>query len=118
MISGTMAGCAAWLLATGGPIAPSTVPAAAWPALIAFGACSAVAIQAFYAGVKRIGGARASLISTVEPVYTIAIATAILGEVLTPVQLAGGALVIAGVLLAESGAGRPRRRPSTTPAAG
>jgi drug/metabolite transporter (DMT)-like permease len=88
------------------------VPVDAWPALLAFGAASAIAIQAFYGGVRRIGGARASLISTVEPVYTIAIATLLFGEVLTPVQLLGGALVIAGVLLAESGRGNETARPS------
>ena len=38
-----------------------------------------------------------------EPIYTIAIATLLFGEVLAPVQLLGGAFVVGGVLLAETG---------------
>jgi drug/metabolite transporter (DMT)-like permease len=64
---------------------------------------TAIAIQTFYAGVKRVGGARASLISTVEPVYTVALAMILFGESLTPMQIVGGALVIFAVILAETG---------------
>jgi len=113
MITGTAAGCLAWLVASGQGASPMDVPSGAWPALVAFGTASAIAIHTFYAGVRRIGGARASLISTVEPVYTIAIATVLFGEILAPVQLLGGALVITGVILAESG-GSGRRRRATT----
>jgi drug/metabolite transporter (DMT)-like permease len=111
MITATAAGFGVLLLATGRSVVPASVPEPAWPALIAFGAFSAIAIQAFYGGVRRIGGARASLLSTVEPIYTIAIATLLFGEYLAPVQLVGGALVIGGVLLAETGSGRGRARP-------
>jgi drug/metabolite transporter (DMT)-like permease len=99
------------LVAAGGSAAPGAVPGAAWPGLIGFGIVStALAIQLFYAGIARVGGARAALISTVEPVYTITLATILFGEILTPVQLAGGLLVIGGVVLAESGtAGEPTR---------
>ena len=38
-----------------------------------------------------------------EPVYTITLASILLGETLTGIQLVGGALVIIGVLLAETG---------------
>jgi drug/metabolite transporter (DMT)-like permease len=110
MTSATAAGFALLVLVTGGSLAPSDVPSGAWPALVAFGSCSALAVQAFYAGVRRIGGARASLLSTVEPVYTITLATLLFGETLTTVQLVGGALVIGGVILAETGT---RRRDET-----
>ena len=110
MITATAAGCAAFLLLTGKSIAPASVPGEAWPALIVFGAASAIAIQAFYGGTRRIGGARASLISTVEPIYTIAIATLLFGEVLAPVQLLGGAFVVGGVLLAETGRGQGKAK--------
>ena len=111
IISGTAAAAFAALALTGQPFSPVDVPGEAWPALVAFGTASAIAIQTFYGGVRRIGGARASLISTVEPVYTIMIATLVFGEVLAPVQLLGGVLVIAGVLLAESGRGNAKARP-------
>jgi len=54
-----------------------------------------------------VGAAQASLISTVEPLWTIAAAALLFGERLQPVQLAGGALILAGVLLSQT---RGRRR--------
>ena len=79
MITATAGGFGVLVLLTGGSVAPAPCRADAWPALVAFGAFSAIAIQAFYGGVRRIGGARASLLSTVEPIYTIALATLLLG---------------------------------------
>ena len=89
---------------TGAPISPASMPADAWLPIIGLSTiATAVAIQTFYAGVKRVGGARASLISTVEPVYTIVLAMLLFGEHLEPVQVLGGALVLAAVILAETG---------------
>jgi len=106
-------------LATGSSLWPSDVPSEAWLPLLGLGViATAVAIQTFYAGVKRVGGARASLISTVEPVYTILLAMILFGESLEPVQVVGGVLVLAAVLLAETG--RPAsadQQPLPTPAA-
>jgi drug/metabolite transporter (DMT)-like permease len=103
------AGTYALLASTfGAPISPAGVPAGLWPTLLAFGlVATALAIQTFYAGVRRIGAARASIVSTVEPVYTIALAVILFGETLAPVQILGGALVIAAVILAESGRPEP-----------
>lgn len=92
------------LLASGGSLSPAAVPASVWPAVLALGlVATAIAIQTFYAGVKRVGGARASLISTVEPVYTVVLAMILFGERLTPMQIVGGALVLFAVILAETG---------------
>lgn len=92
------------MLATGRSISPADIPSGAWFGLVGVAILStAVAVQAFYAGARRIGAARASLISTVEPIYTIVLASILFHESLGPVQLLGGALIIAGVLLAESG---------------
>jgi drug/metabolite transporter (DMT)-like permease len=57
-----------------------------------------VAILAFFAGLKRVGPATASIASTLEPVVTVALAWLILGESLAPVQIAGGALVLASAI--------------------
>jgi drug/metabolite transporter (DMT)-like permease len=54
-----------------------------------------VAILAFFAGLKRVGPATASIVSTLEPVVTVALAWALLGESLAPMQVVGGALVLA-----------------------
>jgi drug/metabolite transporter (DMT)-like permease len=97
---------AAWwiaALATGRPVMPAQIPTETWWALFALGlVATALALQTFYAGARRIGAAQASLVSTVEPVYTIALAALLFGETLTPVQLAGGALVIIGVLISQT----------------
>jgi drug/metabolite transporter (DMT)-like permease len=121
MTTATAAVFAVLAIATGGSVAPADVAAEAWVPLLAIGLVStAFAIQAFYAGVRRIGGARAALVSTIEPVYTIAMAMLLFGEQLTPVQLAGGALVIGAVVLAESGqvARRPEAAATETRGAG
>lgn len=103
MMVATAVGFWSLAVATGRPVLPWAIPAAAWPGIVGIGVVSTfVAIQAFYAGTKRIGAAQASLISTFEPVWTIALASTLFGETLGPVQLVGGALVIGGVLLAQS----------------
>lgn len=97
------------VLVTGGSVSPADVPGGAWLPLLAIGlVAGAIAMAAFYAGVRRIGGARAALISTVEPVYTIFMAMLLFGERLTGVQIVGGALVIGAVILAETGRREPR----------
>jgi drug/metabolite transporter (DMT)-like permease len=75
-----------------------------WAAIAAIAVVSTViAILAFFAGLKRVGPAVASIVSTLEPVVTVALAWLILGETLTLAQLAGGALVLAcAALLARS----------------
>lgn len=104
MTASTAAVFALLVLATGGSVSPLDVPAAAWPPLLAIGlVAGAVAMAAFYAGVRRIGGARAALVSTVEPVYTIVMAMLLFGERLAPIQVLGGSLVIGAVILAETG---------------
>ena len=98
-------------LIVGRPVLPSEIPGGAWPGLIGVGAVSTfIAIQTFYGGAQRVGAARASLISTVEPVYTIALAAVLLGESLAPLQLVGGALILIGVLIAQATPGAMRNR--------
>ena len=64
-----------------------------------------IAIQGFYAGARRIGAAQAALVSTVEPIWTISLAAILFGQVLGPMQLLGGALIIIGVIVAQTPAG-------------
>jgi drug/metabolite transporter (DMT)-like permease len=70
--------------------------ASGWAAVIAIGlACTVLPILAFFAGLKRVGPSRASILSTLEPVVTVALAWMALDEALSFAQLAGGALVLA-----------------------
>jgi drug/metabolite transporter (DMT)-like permease len=90
-------------LGTGRPVLPSQVPVEAWPGMLGVGVVStAVAVQTFYAGARRIGAAQASLVSTIEPVWTISLAALLLGQSLTPMQLVGAVLVITGVVIAQT----------------
>ncbi len=93
-------------LSSGRPVLPGAVPSEAWFGLAGVGVLSTfVAIQTFYAGAQRIGAAQAALTSTVEPIWTIVLAAILFGIALTPVQLAGGALILVGVLIAQTGPG-------------
>ena len=101
----TATATAFWLvgMGLGRPILPGQIPAAAWGGILGVGAVSTfIAIQAFYAGAHRIGAARASLVSTVEPVWTIVLAGILFGERLTPLQLVGGAMILVGVVIAQT----------------
>ena len=60
-----------------------------------------IAISLFLAGLPRIGAARSSLLSTWEPVVTVVLAAALLGDRLSAVQLLGGVLVIAAVIVVQ-----------------
>ena len=60
-----------------------------------------IAISLFLASLPRIGAARASLLSTVEPVVTVLLAAALLGDRLSAVQLVGGALVLLAVVMVQ-----------------
>jgi drug/metabolite transporter (DMT)-like permease len=81
-----------------------------WLAAIAV-VSTVAAVSLFFAGLKRVGPSTASILSTAEPVTTVALAFLAFGEALSPVQLGGGALVVgAVVLLSAPGRLDARRR--------
>ncbi len=103
MLTGTFAVVATLAVLGGEPILPGQVPGDAWFGLVGIAVFStALAISAFYAATARIGAAQTALVSTVEPVWTITLATLLFGESLAPIQLVGGVLVIGGVILAQT----------------
>jgi len=65
-----------------------------------------IAILLYLRAVRGLGAGQAAILSTFEPVFTIVLAAAILGEQLSVVQWCGAALVLLGVFIAER-AGRP-----------
>ncbi|CAH0447608.1 hypothetical protein LMG10661_03675 [Ralstonia syzygii subsp. syzygii] len=72
---------------------------AGWAASLAIaGLSTVIAILAFFAGLQKLGAAQASMLSTLEPVVTVALAALLLGESIGAAQMAGGALILAGVL--------------------
>ncbi|HEX7345803.1 MAG TPA: DMT family transporter [Candidatus Limnocylindrales bacterium] len=111
MMSATAAVYAVAGLVVGRPLDPGRVPADAWPLLAAIGfVASFLAIQTFYAGARRIGAAKGALISTVEPLIIVVLAWLFLGQTLAPIQLAGAALILIAVIVAQTSP-RPRGAP-------
>jgi drug/metabolite transporter (DMT)-like permease len=74
----------------------------AWLWLVAIALISTVvAVSAFFAGLRRVGPSEAAILSTFEPPVTVVLAFLVLGERLTAPQLAGGALVLAAVIVLQ-----------------
>lgn len=63
------------------------------------------AVVLYLEGIRRLGPSQAAIVSTFEPLFAIALSAVFLGERLAPVQWAGAAVVLAGVVLSEWGAG-------------
>lgn len=58
-----------------------------------------IPVATFLAGLERIGPTNASLLSTLEPVVTVLLAAWLFGELLTPITLVGGALILVAVII-------------------
>ncbi len=57
------------------------------------------------AAIRHIGAAGASIIGMTEPFIASLVAWVVLGEVLTPAQMLGGAVILTGVVIAERARG-------------
>jgi len=80
-----------------------------WLAIAGMALFSTVlAITLFFAGLERIGPVRASTLSTVEPLCTVVLAAWVLDESMAPVQIAGGALILAAAVLIARARASPR----------
>jgi drug/metabolite transporter (DMT)-like permease len=70
-----------------------------WTAVVGIAVVSTVvAILAFLGGLALIGPTDAATVSTLEPVVSLLLAVAVLGETLAPLQLVGGACILAAVV--------------------
>ena len=68
-----------------------------------------IAIVTFFEGLKRIGPVHSSMLSTLEPVVTVALAWLAFNEGVTFIKFIGGAMILtAGIMLAR----KPSRPPS------
>jgi drug/metabolite transporter (DMT)-like permease len=67
----------------------------AWLPVAALAVVSTVlAIAAFFAGLQRLGPTPTSVLSTLEPVVSVALAALVLGERIGALQLLGGAVIV------------------------
>jgi drug/metabolite transporter (DMT)-like permease len=75
-----------------------------WAAIVYSGALSTgVAYWLWYDAVQRVGPARAAAFSNLTPFVGVAAGVAFLGEPFVPLQVAGGALVVAGLVVMRRG---------------
>ena len=58
-----------------------------------------LAMGAFFVGIARIGSTRAAILSTIEPVITIAFSVVLFGETMSWLQGLGAMLILAGTIL-------------------
>jgi drug/metabolite transporter (DMT)-like permease len=94
-----------------GQFHPGAVTLAGWGWLASIAVVSTVAaIGLFFAGLRLAGPSSASILATVEPLVTVLLAFLVFGETLGPVQIAGGALVLAAVLVLRLRPVRAMRR--------
>ena len=56
----------------------------------------------FMMGLMRLGPVRTAIVSTVEPFLTALLGAAVLDQPLTPRTLAGGAAIVAAVIILQS----------------
>ncbi|MDA4121066.1 MAG: DMT family transporter [Thaumarchaeota archaeon] len=86
---------------------PIVVPIGSLPLLVALTAVIVSATVLFMAALVRIGAVRSLLVFSSASIFGSLFAVALLGEAITPVQLAGGALILSGVYLIQRSEGTP-----------
>ena len=120
ILGGTAVGYFALTLATGSldvallPFrSPGALPVLVWSGV----AGASIPTFLFLHGIRVIGPTRAAIISLIEPVAGATLAGILLAELLGPLQVAGGALVLAGAALLQRGGEAAEPHEATTPAA-
>lgn len=89
-------------LVVGAPVAPVGWGWELWALLAGILVVPTLAAVILYLrALARIGAGQASVLSTFEPVFTIALAALVLGDRLSSWQLAGGLLVVGAAVLSE-----------------
>ena len=94
---GSFAGMVAIVYAFGGPALPTA--SAGWGSLVGSGLCYAVGIFLHFGAINMIGPARTAMFFNLEPIIAMTLAAFLLGESLTVVQYAGGALVVGALVM-------------------
>ena len=77
------------------------VGAAEWLPVSGMGAFTAGAFFCLFAGLRRIGAVRTSIVASLEPVSTALLALIFLGEALAAGVVGGGLLILAGAITAS-----------------
>jgi len=70
-----------------------------WTAMIGVSIGTTIAVLSLFVSIKRIGPFRSALLMNLEPLLTTIFSAPVLGEVLTPLQGLGGAILLAALVL-------------------
>jgi drug/metabolite transporter (DMT)-like permease len=95
-----------------GQLHPAGVTPAGWGWIACIAVVSTVlSITLFFAALARIGPSTAAIVSTIEPLVTVLLAFLVFAEMLGPLQLLGGAVMLSGVLVLHVALPRPHPVP-------
>ena len=75
---------------------PQTAPG--WFALLVVSLSTIIGVLALFVSIKRIGPFRTALLMNLEPLLATILSVPLLGEVITPVQALGGAIMLAALV--------------------
>lgn len=103
-----VAGGAAVSLLTKSAIEGSlTWPGTQWDAMLGYGLSTAAAFTLMFAALRRLGPSRTGVALTLEALFAIMLAGIFLDETLRPLQLVGGAAILAATVLIAVGRPTP-----------
>ena len=95
-------------LATGSVQWP--VSGTGWAGMFGVVALQCASLPLYFVAIARIGALKSAMLANVQPVTSIVAARALFGELLGAAQLAGGAMVLAGIMLMQRHDARTRSR--------
>jgi drug/metabolite transporter (DMT)-like permease len=92
-------GASASFLVRGAVTGALVQPGSHWPVMIVNGLATAAAFTFMFAGLRRIGPVRTSVVMTLEALFAVVLAALVLGEGMRSLQLVGGAAIVAATIL-------------------
>jgi drug/metabolite transporter (DMT)-like permease len=92
-------GASASFLVRGAVTGALVQPGSHWPLMIVNGLATAAAFTFMFAGLRRIGPVRTSVVMTLEALFAVVLAALVLGEGMRSLQLVGGAAIVAATIL-------------------
>lgn len=88
------------------------LPPQGWLAMVSIALFATfLAILCFFAGLSRLGASNTSIVSTIEPAITVILSAALLNESIALVQIGGGILILAGIVILQTRSGSNEAQP-------
>lgn len=84
-----------------------------WIGLVAVASLQALSVPAYFVAIPIIGAVKSGMISNLQPLVSILAAYLLYGEVLSPVQWIGGAMVLSGVWIMQFSDRRRQAEPGS-----